>query len=196
MQTIPRSETTSAIADIQRRLHPKAMRTDVLAELNDLFASGRPPEPAPRGFLPGDLVTMSLTRPTDAFVRWVSGLYMPWLGKAFDPESNKGINVLKPAVRSQMKVLWRNYEPKVSDDGNLEAFPFNTRIAPGALDPNVDVLKIDYDFEANPSFIIRHILDELVQIDEGFYLGKILYRTRNAWHPIGFFSLRDATISV
>ena len=196
MQTIPRGETTSAIADIQKRLHPKAMRADALAELNHLFASGRPPEPPLRGFLPGELVTMSLTRPADAFVRWVSSLYMPWLGKAFDPESNRGINVLRSAARSQMKVLWRSYEPKVSSDGNLDAFPFNTRIAPGALDPNVDVLKIDYDFDENPSFIIRHILDELVQIDEGFYLGKILYRTRNAWHPIGFFSLRDAAISV
>jgi hypothetical protein len=193
MQTMPRNETRSRVADIRKRLHPKAMRAESLAELDKLFREGKPPQPQPDGFLPGELVSMSLTRPTDAFVRWVAGMYMPWLGKKFDREANTGINILRPAARSQMKILWKNYEPTVTDNGELEAFPFTTRIAPGALDPNVDVLKIDYDFDANPKFIIRHILDELVQIDEGYYLGKILYRTRNSWHPIGFFSLRDAS---
>lgn len=191
MQTADRTDTRSTLSDIQKRLRPKAVRADAIAELDALFRDGTAPDPQPDGFLPGELVTMSLTRPTDAFVRWLSGLYMPWQGKKFDREANEGINILKPAARSQLKVLWRSYEPNVAPDGNLEAFPFRTRIAPGAIDPNVDVLKIDYDFEANPSFIIRHILDELVQIDDGLYLGKILYRTRNSWHPIGFFSLRD-----
>lgn len=191
MQTADRTDTRSTLSDIQKRLRPKAVRADAIAELDALFRDGTAPDPQPNGFLPGELVTMSLTRPTDAFVRWLTGLYMPWQGKKFDRDANEGINILKPAARSQLKVLWRSYEPKVAPDGNLEAFPFRTRIAPGAIDPNVDVLKIDYDFEANPSFIIRHILDELVQIDDGLYLGKILYRTRNSWHPIGFFSLRD-----
>ena len=191
MQTDTRAGARSTLSDIQDRLQPKAVRADALAELDSLFRGGTAPHPAPDGFLPGDLVTMSLTRPSDAFVRWVSGHYMPWLGKKFDPNTNEGINILRPAARSQMKLLWKSYVPQVAADGNLEAFPFKTRVAPGALDPNVDVLKIDYDFDANPSFLIRHILDELVQIDEGLYLGKILYRTRNSWHPIGFFSLRD-----
>ena len=191
MQTADRTDTRSTLSDIQKRLRPKAVRAEVIAELDAMFRDGKAPDPQPDGFLPGELVTMSLTRPTDAFVRWLSGLYMPWLGKKFDREANEGINILRPAARSQLKVLWRSYEPNVASDGNLEAFPFRTRIAPGAIDPNVDVLKIDYDYEANPSFIIRHILDELVQIDDGLYLGKILYRTRNSWHPIGFFSLRD-----
>ena len=191
MQTDTRTGTRSTLSDIQGRLQPKAVRADALGELNSLFKGGTAPHRPPDGFLPGDLVTMSLTRPSDAFVRFVSGHYMPWLGKKFDRESNEGINILKPVARSQMKVLWKNYTPSVATDGNLEAFPFKMRVAPGELDPNVDVLKIDYDFDANPSFIIRHILNELVQIDDGLYLGKILYRTRNAWHLIGYFSLRD-----
>ena len=188
MQTATRQGQT--LSDISRRLQPRVMRVDALSDLDELFRSGRPPEPPPRGFLPGELITMSMTRPTDAFVRWLSGMYMPWLGKSFDPDSAGGINVLQAGARSQMKLLWRGYEPRRNADGNLEAFPFRTRIAPGRLDPQVDVLKIDYDFEANPDFIIRHILDELVQIDDGVYLGKILYRLRDSWHAIGFFSLR------
>ena len=50
------------------------------------------------------------------------------------------------------------------------------------------VLKIDYDFEANPT-LIRHILDELVQIAPGHHLGKVLFRSGNRFHRIGFFSL-------
>lgn len=180
------------LSDITRRLQPRVMRASALGELDELFRSGRPPEPGPRGFLPGELVTMAMTRPTDAFVRWVSGMYMPWLGKSFDPENESGINLLRPGARSQMKVLWRGYEPRRNEDGNLEAFPFKTRVGPGRLDPQVDVLKIDYDFDANPDFIIRHILDELVQIDDDLYLGKILYRLRDSWHAIGFFSLHSS----
>ncbi|HEX9236716.1 MAG TPA: hypothetical protein VF972_10610, partial [Actinomycetota bacterium] len=64
-----------------------------------------------------------------------------------------------------------------------------TRVAPGAVDPDVEVLKIDYDFEANPGFLIRRILDEVVQVDAGTYLGKILFRIGPRLRPIGFFSL-------
>lgn len=181
------------LTDISRRLQPRVMRAEALSDLDALFRSGRPPEPPPRGFLPGELITMSVTRPTDGFVRWVSGMYMPWRGKSFDPDAQSGINILEPSARSQMKVLWRSYEPRRNVDGDLEAFPFRTRIGPGRLDPQVDVLKIDYDFDANPDFLIRHILDELVQIDDDLYLGKILYRLRDAWHAIGFFSLTSAT---
>ena len=63
------------------------------------------------------------------------------------------------------------------------------RIEPGAADPDVRVFKIDYDFEANPG-LIRRILDEMVQVAPGRYLGKVLFRARGTFHPIGFFSLR------
>jgi hypothetical protein len=38
--------------------------------------------------------------------------------------------------------------------------------------------------------LIRHILDELVQIAPGRYLGKVLFRVRVRYHRIGFFTLR------
>jgi hypothetical protein len=37
-------------------------------------------------------------------------------------------------------------------------------------------------------------LDELVQVDDGLYLGKILYRTSSRYHPIGFFSLERPSV--
>lgn len=183
-----RPEGREPFADIQRRLDPRSMRADALRELNQMFKASSPPEPPPNGFLPGRLVTMSLAPPVDAFMRRVARLYMPWLGKRFDATSNTGTNVLRSSARSQLKVLWPSYTP-IETDGNLEAFAFRTRLAPGEVDPDVTVLKIDYDSEENPNLIIRRILDELVRVEDGIYLGKILYRSGRSWRPIGFFSL-------
>ena len=44
------------------------------------------------------------------------------------------------------------------------------------IDRNRQVLKIDYDSAENPDFLIRDILDELVEIVPRVYLGKVLVR--------------------
>jgi hypothetical protein len=191
MATITEKQSRRSLEDIQQSLRPGEMRKRSIAELDDLFRSGRAPDPHPDGFLPGRLVTMSVSRPSDAFVRSVAGAYMPWLGKSFDREASTGLNILVKSAKTPLKALWPSYTPISETDEKVEAFAFNTRIAPGALDPEIDVLKIDYDFDANPSFIIRKILDELVQIDDGLYLGKILFRWGKSFRPIGFFSLES-----
>lgn len=178
------------LSEIRAALTPKVMRAQAIGALDDMFRAGAAPDPQPEGALHGELITMSVTRPTDAVVRAISSLHMPWRGKAFDPSTQTGVNVLTPSARGPMKVLWRNYSPEREMADRIEAFPFRTRIDDGAVDPGLRVLKIDYDFEANPDFIIRRILDELVQVDDRLYLGKILFRTKRAWHPIGFFSLQ------
>ena len=38
-------------------------------------------------------------------------------------------------------------------------------------------------------FIIRRVLDELVDVGDGMYLGKVLYRLRARFHLTGFFTL-------
>jgi hypothetical protein len=58
------------------------------------------------------------------------------------------------------------------------------------VDPDITTFKIDYDFEANPNFLIRRILDEVVQIAPGRLLGKILFHVGDRFHLIGYFSLR------
>ena len=191
MDTHTGSRAQDRLAEIRSTLHPKVVREHALAALDELFREGMAPDPLPAGFKRGELLTMSVARPTDAAVRGISALYMPWLGKSFDPSTQSGLNVLKPSAKGPLKMLWRNYTPELERADRIEAFPFRTRSEPGAIDPDVKVLKIDYDFDANPDFIIRRILDELVQIDEHLYLGKILFRTKKRWHPIGFFSLQS-----
>ena len=186
-----RTRARARLNAIHDRLSPDVARAAALAELDEMFRGGSTPDPLPEGMLRGQLVTMSVWGPGDSFVRRVAGLWMPWLGKSFDPAAMQGVNVLTPSARGPMRVLWPNYTPERELADRLEAFPFRNRIAPGELDPGVDVLKIDYDFEPNPQLIIRRILDELVQVEEGFYLGKILFRRQGSWMPIGFFTLES-----
>ena len=172
------------------RLHPAVNRAQVLVRFDERFGSGTAPDPLPDGFLPGRLLATTTWAPLDGLARRMAGLWMPWQGKTLFRERSAGVNRFLTNVRVPMRAVWPRYTPEHVGPDRVEAFPFRTRIAPGELDPGVDVLKIDYDFEANPDFMIRRILDELVQVAPGRYLGKVLFRARGRFHPIGFFSLR------
>ncbi|MBW3594227.1 MAG: hypothetical protein KY391_01510 [Actinobacteria bacterium] len=176
------------LREIEDRLRPDAARAYAVAELGDMFRTGRTPDPLPNGMFRGHLVTASISGLLDPFALRIARMWMPWLGKSFDANEMRGVNVLKPAARGAMRILWPNYAPERELADRIEAFPFRTRVAPGELDPGVDVLKIDYDFDANPH-LVRRILDELVQIDDGLYLGKILFRRQGSWSAIGYFTL-------
>jgi hypothetical protein len=177
------------LSEAEALLSPGTARGRALAQLDDLFRSGTAPDPLPRDFLKGRPITATTWAPLDAIGRRVAALYMPWLGKSFDPAAGEGFNVLTTAALGPMKVLWPGYRSLRQYGDRVDAFPFTTRVAPGELDPQTDVLKIDYDSDANPTMIIRSILDELVQIDHGTYLGKVLYRIRSRFRRIGFFTL-------
>ncbi|HYU58454.1 MAG TPA: hypothetical protein VEO00_10450 [Actinomycetota bacterium] len=179
------------LQELEARAHRRVQRAHAIAELDALFRAGSAPDPLPIGFQPGRLLTMSVTPAIDALVRRIADAWMPWKGKAFDPSTMTGINIMTADARAPLRLLFGE-RPEPGPDGRMEVFPFRNRIAPGAVDPAVTTLKIDYDFPANVDFI-RRILDELVQIGDGVYLGKILFRTRSGFHPIGFFSLQNPT---
>ena len=189
MDVVENRDLRAGLDEVDQRLQPQLARSWAIARLDEICRSGSTPAPQPEGFLRGRLVTASMSSPADAAIRRITHLYQPWLGKSFDPATDEGVNLLKANARTPLKVLWPSYEAEREYADRLEAFPFRTRIGAGAIDPDVQVLKIDYDYEANPSFIIRRILDELVQIGEGIYLGKILYRLRSTYRLIGYFSL-------
>jgi hypothetical protein len=154
-----------------------------------MFRAGTVPDPLPDGFRLGRLVATSTWGPLDAFFGWLGELYMPWQGKTFDARASTGTNRFDRSVAVPMRLLWPTYAPVHDAEGRVQAFEFRNRVGPGALDPDLEVLKIDYDFDANPAFIVRRVLDEVVQVDEGVYLGKVLFRLGRRFHQIGFFSL-------
>lgn len=95
-----------------------------------------------------------------------------WKGKKFNIDHTTGINVFAAGT------------------GTKEAYPFKTYAAKGIAD-NVDVLKIDYDIADNP-FWLRHILDEVVEVAPGKFLGKIhLKLIGNISIATGYFELHE-----
>src|SRR2546425_13230315 len=185
------ADVTEELDRLADRLHPGRNRSEVLARLDAVFRSGEAPDPWPSGFQAGRLVATSTWGPWDSFVQRIAGLWMPWLGKSFDGAAKTGINRFRQtaATRWWLRLLFPGYRLPLLAPDRIEAFPFRNAVEPGELDPDVLVLKIDYDFEANPA-LIRRILDELVQVAPGRYLGKILFRLGRRYYLIGFFSLR------
>jgi hypothetical protein len=181
------SDELDRLAD---RLIPGRNRAEVIRRLDAAFASGVAPDPPPSDFQRGRLLGTSTWAPWDAVVSRIAQLWMPWLGKTFSPGTGTGLNRFTPTAptRLWLRTLFPGHTPEVDHADRLEAFAFRTRVSPGELDTTVTVLKIDYDFEANPA-LIRHILDELVQVAPGRYLGKVLFRLGGRFHRIGFFSL-------
>ncbi|MDO8530192.1 MAG: hypothetical protein Q7S10_02190 [bacterium] len=90
----------------------------------------------------------------DGFFHGVVGKKTSWLGKKFDAQNSKGINV-------------------VSDEknGQAEKYPFITYMGRGAAD-NLEVVKIDYNIKGNPWWL-KLILDEIVEVAPNEYLGKM-----------------------
>jgi hypothetical protein len=161
------------------------------AALDELFALGRAPKGLD-GATEGILVAPLIQPLVDRVARAITGLWMPWQGKRFDAAAGRGDNRLTGETRWVAKLLWPLYGTQSGPDGERLAFDFETRIEPGMLDPDTEVLVIDYaPIEGNPRLIIKSIRDELVEIVPGANLGKILYRQGSGYSNIGFFALRS-----
>lgn len=172
-----------AVAELPTR------RAAALSELEACFRDGGTPGPL-EGVHSGRVLATTLGFGLDAPVQALARLWMPWKGKAFDPEAREGRNMFTRAARPPMRVLWPGYSGD-RDEGpaRISAFRFTTWEGPGAVDPTVRVLKIDYDHDESPELIIRPILDELVRIDDGLYLGQALMNWRAEYHRVAWFAL-------
>jgi hypothetical protein len=170
---------------------------EALATLNLMFRLGRPPKEPLAGPYDGILVSPALWRPADRALSLLASAWMPWVGKRFDADARQGDNVLRPSARLPARALWPGYRPEEGPGGLLAAFRFRTYTAPGMVDPDRETLKIDYDSDENPRLLIRDILDELVEIVAGAYLGKVLIRRGKAdsprWQLVGYFALEPPT---
>jgi hypothetical protein len=165
-------------------------REGALAELAELFRSGQPS----RGIdeqTEGILVRFTMQPLFDRAMAAITALWMPWLGKRFDDANSRGDNVLLASARLPAKLLWPTYAMRSIADG-LTAFDFETRIEAGAVDPDREVLVIDYSVvDDNPRLLIKSIRDELVEVVPGAHLGKMLWRHGDERHSLlAYFALK------
>ena len=159
----------------------------MMEQLNALFRSGHAPGIPLDGAYTGELITTTFGRTADVVFGALGRVYMPWRGKVFDAAKAGGGNLFT----SRSTPLIRPFDPAVRDDcvGLARAYPFVTRVGPGVIDRDREVLKIDYDLPANPFGLIRRVLDELVEVAPGYYLGKAHIRVRGHWRTVAYFAL-------
>jgi hypothetical protein len=173
-------------------------RAEAHDSLNRIFRLGSVPEPTLDGRLDGVAITPTIFATADPALRALASLWMPWLGKRFDAETQTGDNLMLSSARLPSRLFWPSYRFQDMGEGRYAAFRFRTYAGAGALDPERQVLKIDYDWDENPSLLIRDILDELVQVVPDVYLGKALLKRgprSSSWRLVGYFALRPATLS-
>jgi hypothetical protein len=164
------------------------------AALAELFSLGIPPVGID-GRTEGILVSPLIASPVDRAMRGLERLIgLPWLGKRFDADAGRGDNVLRQSARYPAKLFWPLYSTRPLG-GDRTAFDFETRIEPSEDEGDLNVLVIDYVVvDSNPSFIIKRIRDELVEIVPGANLGKVLWRHGGGTYSlIGYFALRSPT---
>lgn len=154
-----------------------------------VFAHGSLPEGLDGRFA-GKLVRTTLGPGLDAMAEELARLWMPWLGKAFVGGGGWGINIFDRSARTITEFAFPGYRMLRADGPErFAAFRFRTHAGPSATDPSVQVLRIDYDLPENPSWPIRRLLDELIEVEPGRYLGQALLRLRGRWRRAAWFAL-------
>jgi hypothetical protein len=182
-----REEGWAWIVELGHRLHRH--RESALAELATLFATGKPSTTLD-GQTEGTQVSFTVHPVVDGFFATVTQAWMPWLGKRFDALEHRGDNTLLASARWPAKVVWPFYRMRHSPLG-LSAFDFTTRVERSVLDPEHDVLHIDYGvMPGNPRVIIKSLRDELVEIVPGAHLGKMIWTGGGAIVLLAYFALR------
>jgi len=146
------------------------------------FLAGRVPATPPEGFYRGSAYLLG-------------GAQTPWLGKSFESENAKGFNIFTPSGAALLKIMTPFYKLFwLNADGNTNAYYFNTSTGPGFKDTGLDVFKLDYDSPENP-FLIRIILDEMVEVGPQEFLGKVHMKVFPGYFAtIGFFGLKRAEL--
>jgi hypothetical protein len=159
-----------------------------LAGLAGCFAAGAVPTGL-SGPLRGRLLTTTLGPRADPVAAALARAWMPWRGKTFDADG--GANLLTAGGRRAARLCWPAYAGMVArPDATVAAFRFRTSTGPSAVPPGVDVLRLDYrDVEENPQWPVRRILDELVAVGPGLYLGQALLHWRGRLRRAAWFSL-------
>jgi hypothetical protein len=166
-----------------------------LRGLERCFSEGQAPDGLD-GPLRGRLVATTIGHGTDGVFEAMARGWLPWQGKTFAGGDGEGRNLFTTGAQRMMRVTLPNYQD-VRDEGggHFSAFRFLTSVGPSALDPGVDVLRIDYrDVAENPAWPVRQVLDELVTVGPRLYLGQALLLWRGSLRRAAWFSLEGKDI--
>lgn len=162
-----------------------------LEQLSKMFREGVFPRAPLHGPTNGQMIAADIAPHVSPPIARLITTTKPWLGKVFDAEGASGENLLTPGFVAISRVLFPGYRGfRQVSEHSFAGFSFRTYPGDGLQDPDRRVLKIDYDRPENPP-VIRRILDELVQLDDNYYLGKAHFRlSLTSWHLLFVFALQ------
>jgi hypothetical protein len=176
------------IADLERA--PRVSWQEAQRQWRSLFERGHPPSQPLDGDYAGRLLLVTVRGPLGAITRAWTRAWMPWKGKRFHAEAGLGDNRFTASARPLLRLYWPFYRlVRRAEPGHIRAFTFATRLAPSVVDPARTVLRIDYDLDENPRFWIRDVVDELVEVAPGEYLGEAQARLAGRWRTAAYFAL-------
>ena len=166
-------------------------RKSGFAALDEIFRAGSPPNPPLDGGYAGELVALDVAPGLNQFTEMITTRWLPWKGKFFDAAHASGDNIFTRDSLLLAHIFWPLYRGyRDENEERYRAFTFRTHLAPGLTDPDCQVLKLDYNLEGNPRPSVRRVLDELVQVDTAYYLGKAhLKWWWGTWQLVAYFSL-------
>ncbi len=161
-------------------------------QLKACFRAGETPADLD-GRTSGHFLTTTLALGVDPLFASLARIWMPWKGKIFVAADASGYNWFSDSARRLVRLLFPSYAG-IADDvpGTFRAFRFRTGEGPSRLLGDLRVLRIDYDLPENPSWPIRLIADEIVQIGDDVHLGQALVRHGNGWVRAGWFALESS----
>jgi hypothetical protein len=164
-----------------------------LAEVEALFLAGKPAEGL-IGAYRGRLLATTVGYGLDGICEGLARLWMPWRGKEFSRQAAEGVNLFTTGGRRAIRAVFPRYRGLADSEDGASAFAFATSIGPSATSPDRTVLRLDYrDVTGNPGFPVRRILDELVQVQPGLYLGQALLAGGGRLRRAAWFSLERPT---
>lgn len=165
--------------------------TGNLPALDQLFRTGQTPSIPLQGRFKGEFLAFHVAPGLTSLAAWFDRTLRPWQGKTFLAERGEGYNLVRRKARPMFRLLFPAYNDYLHLDAETDgAFPFRTYVGVGRVDQDCQVLKIDYDVRANPHWIVRQVLDELVIFESNVYLGKAYFRWPwGTWQRWAYFML-------
>ncbi|MBD2436933.1 hypothetical protein [Nostoc sp. FACHB-110] len=168
-----------------------------MVALDNIYRQGVVPNPLLHGRYWGEFLTANFNPVVDSWLDIVTKFWLPWQGKVFDANTNTGDNIFTNDGLLLGKIIWPFYERYIPDTrGRSLAFSFHSSISQSLLEPDIEVLSLNFNLPENPRFLIRDLVDQLVQIDENLYLGKaILKHPNGGWFCAAYFTLKSGLVA-
>lgn len=173
------------------RQQMKHDRAAGMASFDDIFRSCEPPR-AMNGRFGGELLAVDFVPGFNQYAAWVQRRFRPWLGKVLDSETATGDNIFDRAADPWLRLMMPLYRRRLPDTpATFRAVKFRTMTAPSLGDPDMAVLRLDYDLPPNPAHTVRRIVDEVVELADGYYFGRaFVHLWWGPWVRVAYFSLR------